>query len=282
MALTPEIRAPQAGVLGVVRSTVPELHVAQGGVLAVYNVPAEFINATQAGITITFRQTSVLEVTQAGVLAVVSGRVANPRLRAWTFSLDGHDYYVLRLGDSATLIYDVYSEQWVEWASFDKDFWRPNIGTNWIGGAALAHTYGSSVVVGDDTYGLLWFLDPERPYDEDPDYVSDVDQYYERVVMGQVPVRGRDNIPCFAVWLTADMGTPAYTGAGVRLEISDDAGNSFVNAGVIQVTAGAYTPELAWYSLGQIEAPGRLFKIVDDGAVTRVDGLEMEGPGNGG
>lgn len=276
MALTPQIRAPQAGVLGVVRSTVPELHVAQGGVMAVYNVPAEFINATQAGITVTFRQTSVLEATQAGVLAVVKGRIANPRIRAWTFSLDGHDFYVLRLGDTLTLVYDVYSEQWMDWISFNKNFWRPNIGVNWIGGAALADTYGSSVVIGDDTYGLLWFLDPDQPYDEDPDYVPDVDQYFERIVMGQSAINGRAVVPCFTAWLTTDMGSPAYTGAGVRLEISDDAGNSFFDAGIITVDAGNYSPQIAWYSLGQIAAPGRLFKITDDGAITRIDSMEMD------
>lgn len=276
MALTPQIRAPQAGVLGVVRSTVPELHVAQGGVMAVYNVPAEFINATQAGITVTFRQTSVLEVTQAGVLAVVKGRIANPRIRAWTFSLDGHDFYVLRLGDTLTLVYDVYSEQWMDWISFNKNFWRPNIGVNWIGGAALADTYGSSVVIGDDTYGLIWFLDPDQPYDEDPDYVTDVDQYFERIVMGQSAINGRVVVPCFTAWLTTDMGSPAYTGAGVRLEISDDAGNSFFDAGNITVDAGNYSPQIAWYSLGQITAPGRLFKITDDGAITRIDSMEMD------
>jgi 2-methylcitrate dehydratase PrpD len=43
----------------------------------------------------------------------------------------------------------------------------------------------------------------------------------------------------------------------------------------VTVTAGEFTPELSWYSLGQIGAPGRLFKIVDDGAVARIDGAPL-------
>ena len=103
---------------------------------------------------------------------------SKPQARVWTFSLDGHDFYVLRLGDSETLVYDLYSEQWVDWANFQKEFWRANNGQNWAGASKLAYTYGSDVVVGDDTYGLLWFLDPEQPYDQDPDYLAPVQEQY--------------------------------------------------------------------------------------------------------
>jgi hypothetical protein len=89
---------------------------------------------------------------------------------------------------------------------------------------------------------------------------------------------GRENMPCYAVWLTTDMGAPAYVGAGVTLEISDDAGKSYDDMGTINVTTDANSPELAWYSLGQIEAPGRLFRITDDGAVARIDAMEMNDP----
>jgi hypothetical protein len=205
------------------------------------------------------------------------GRTDNPHLRVWTFSLDEHDYYVLRLGDSLTLVYDVYSEQWMDWTDFDSLTWRAHCGRNWIGAEALADTYGSNVVVGDDTYGLLWFLDPEQPFDDNP-LGAVTPSYFARVTVGQVPMKGREVLPCFAVWLTADMGDPAYSGAAVTLWMSDDAGATWESQGYIQVTPGENRPELAWYSLGQIEAPGRLFKIFDDGAITRIDGLEMNDP----
>jgi len=100
--------------------------------------------------------------------------------------------------------------------------------------------------------------------------------------MGQVAIRGREVMPCYACWITSDMGDPAYVGAGVTLYTSDDAGKTFDSHGLVTVTPGENSPELSWYSLGQISAPGRLFKIVDDGAIARIDGLQMNDPDDGG
>jgi hypothetical protein len=214
----------------------------------------------------------------------VRGRIANPKLRAWTFSLDGHDFYVLRLGLKMTLVYDVTSEQWVDWDAFEQIYWPTFVGINWVGGTGILDVDGSSfhsnVLVGDDTLGLLYFLDPEQPWDQSFDGPLDPDQekFFPRVLQGQVPMLGRENMPCYAVWLNTDMGDPAYVGAGVKLEISDDAGKTYDDMGTIEVTTGVNSPELSWYSLGQIEAPGRLFRITDDGAIARIDGMEMNDP----
>jgi hypothetical protein len=225
-----------------------------------------------------------VRTSNAAVLVAARGRIQNPRVRAWTFTLDGHDFYVLRLGNSKTLVYDVYSEQWMDWDAFNEVYWPVNIGINWSGGVGLVDPdgdpWGSNVVVGDDTLGLLWFLNPEQQWDESYDGPLDPEQsrFFERVTMGQVAIRGRENLPCYAVWLTTDMGSPAYIGAGVKLEISDDAGHTFDDMGTVTVELDAQAPQLSWESLGQIEAPGRLFRITDDGAVFRIDGMEMNDP----
>lgn len=253
--------------------------VSQFPVRTVLNYPSDGARISSIMMRALGESGPVARVSQLVVRAIVRGHVENPRIRAWTFTLDGHDFYVIRLGDAATLVYDTYSEQWMDWQDFTHDYWRPNIGTTWNGAAALAAVYGSPIVAGDDTWGLLWFLNPEQPYDEHPDYEASEQQlYFERITMGQVPMRGRENLPCYAAWLTTDMGEPAYDGAGVRLEISDDGGVTFEDQGEIAITAGAAYPELAWYSLGQIEAPGRLFKITNDGAIMRIDGMEMNDP----
>jgi len=202
----------------------------------------------------------------------------NPRLRAWTFTLDGHDFYVLRLGDTKTLVYDVSSEQWMDWASWEKDYWRASLGANWVGGTALADTWGSNVIVGDDTFGLLWFLDPDQGFDEHPDYAIDVDMPIEHIAMAQMPMRGRDVLPCNVVYLTADNSGPTFTGAAVTLSISDDAGKTFWDADTITIEVGNVEQEFNWYSLGQIGTPGRLFKIVDNG-LTRLDDFKMNDDG---
>lgn len=257
----------------------PTAQLSQFFVRSVYNYPSEAGQISQLFTRSVDVPEPPARVSQLFVRAIVRGHTENPRIRVWTFTLDGHDFYVLRLGDILTFVYDVYSEQWVDWQDFAHAYWRPSIGTVWNGASALAQSFGSSVVAGDDTWGLLWFLDPNQPYDEHPDYTApDQEVYFERITMGQVPMRGRENLPCYAAWLTTDMGDPAYDGAGVRLEMSDDAGVTFDDMGYVTITAGANYPELSWYSLGQIEAPGRLFKITDDGAITRIDGLEMNDP----
>lgn len=255
----------------------------QSDVVAVFNIPAEVVQASQADLAFISLLTSEVEVSQADVIFIARGRTENVTLRVWTFTLDGHDFYVLRLGDQLTLVYDNYSEQWVDWQSSQLPFWRANCGINWTGGEALAAVYNSNVVVGDDNVGILWFLDPEQPYDQSPNEAAAQQEiYFQRVTMGQVAMKGRGVMPCYAAWLTTDMGAPAYDGAGVTLEISDDAGQTFDDMGMVTVTLGVHSPEISWYSLGQIAAPGRLFRITDDGAVARIDGLEMNDPDDAG
>lgn len=267
-----------AAVRSVAAST-PDGRVSEFFVRSVFNYPADYGYVGDAPVRSVFGSTPEAKVSTLLVRAIIRGHTENPRVRAWTFTLDGHDFYVIRLGDAITLVYDTYSEQWMDWQDFTHNYWRPSIGTVWNGAAALADVYGSSVIAGDDSWGLVWFLDPNQPYDEHPDEDSpEQTLYFERITMGQMPMRGRENLPCYATWLTTDMGDPAYDGASVRLEISDDAGVTFDDMGSIEITADAAYPELAWYSLGQIEAPGRLFKITDDGAITRIDGLEMNDP----
>lgn len=200
-----------------------------------------------------------------------------PQIRAWTFTLDEHDFYVLRLGLDFTMVYDVLTKQWSEWTSYNNAVWALNCGFEWVGGIGLGAT---NVVVGDDTTGTLYFLDPDAATDD----AATVDfgiEYFQRIVMGQLPVRGRNVVPNYSAWLTTDMGDPAYDGAPVTLYISDDAGETFQDAGDCTVTTGITVPELAWYSLGQAEAPGRLFMIIDDGAVARIDSLEVDMPDAG-
>lgn len=257
-----------------------DLRLSQLSIRSVYNFPSEAGRVSQLNVRGVSVPAPKARVSQLLVRAIVRGRIANPVIRAWTFSLDGHDFYVLRLGDDITYVYDVYSEQWVEWGDQDTPLWNLSCGQNWIGGNGLAQNYGSNVVVGDDNYGLLWFLDPEQPYDEHPTPENPTQTiYFNRIAMGQVVLTSRQVQPCYAAWLTTDMGDPAYDGAEVNLSISDDAGVTFDDMGNIAVNMGADYPELSWYSLGQITAPGRLFKITDDGAITRIDGLEMNDAG---
>jgi hypothetical protein len=272
------IRAPQAGFLTVLRQAAEGADATQFGAIVVYNIPSAGLAATQAGITTVLREEAPVQITQANILAVVKGRVANPRIRAWTFTLDGHDFYVLRLGDKETLVYDLSTEQWVEWTSGGMPFWRLNTGMSWLGAHGLGQLYGSNIVVGDDAWGLLWFLDPEQPYDQHPDESNGAQELeYSRVVTGQAVERGREVMPCNAVFLVGDNYglTATEFDASVTLEYSDDAGKTYVDAGAITVTADTVNQPYQWRSLGQISSPGRLFRITDNGVFTRIDDMKM-------
>lgn len=279
---TEEIDAPQAGAIVVFRQAAVSLFAPSGGAITIYNVPSEQINATYAGASVPYIQIArSIDVQQAGALAVSRGRVANPRLRSWTFTLDGHDFYVLRLGDEATLIYDTASEQWVDWASGDVPFWRLNCGMNWIGAQALGHTMGSAVIAGDDVHGVLWFLDPDQAWDQHP-FAENPNQElpFERIVTGQVLAVGRASVPCYGIFLAGDnYGSDAteYV-ASVRLDYSDDQGRNFDSAESLLSDITTTNP-YSWYSLGQIEAPGRIFRVVDNGVLTRIDSMSMNDDG---
>lgn len=267
--------------VGVLGETVP--WISQGTVFAAANFPAEFTQVAQAAIVTAGPSKLTAEVAQATVYAIARGRVANPRARAWTFTLDGHDFYVLRLGDRETLIYDVYSEQWVEWTSSDLPFWRPSSGMNWSGAEILADEFGSNIVAGDDTFGLLWFLDPEQAFDDHPDYQRLPQQMaFPRIITAQVLATGREFIPCYAVFLTGDN----YGLSGVDftpeivLETSDDQGRTFEVHDTLTVTPD-YDQNLPyeWLSLGQISTPGRIFRFTDNGVFARIDSLDMNDDG---
>lgn len=252
-----------------------DLKVTQGITLTAINFPTEELRVTQGRVVSGVKYNNDLRISQARVFGATRGRIDNPRLRAWTYTLDGHDMYVLRLGDTETLVYDTYSEQWSTYTSNVDDVWRASTGINWIGAEDFANTNGSNVLVGDDTFGLVWFLAPELGYDDHPLTTTPDPQPFTRVAMGQLPLSGRDKAPCFQVFLDCDVGVPSSTGTAVTLETSDDAGHNFDNQGSVTITIGDFSKEVFWSSLGQMRAPGRLFKLTDDGAITTIFGLDM-------
>lgn len=274
------VQASQARTL-VVELASTSLQLSQARTLAIYNFPTASIEASQAKtLTVGKYGGTEVQVSQARTLAVVRGRTENRTLRMWTFSLDGHDFVVIRLGEISTVVYDMLTQKWFDWDSEDLDFWRANCGMNWIGmgKTTFDQFLGTDIVAGDDAHGLLWILDPDQGYDDHP-----LDTYPDgiainRVVTGQVPVRMRDTIDCGGVYLTFATGQPALTAAYFKLETSDDQANTWVDHGTVTVNPDDWPQQVQWLSLGQIVSPGRIFRITDNGATVRIDGLDMLDP----
>lgn len=274
MALTPEIRAPQAGVIAAIRANSAQEKVFQGGAFGVYNIPTPLLKTITVTINSITEEPSDLLINQAMLQVVVTGPSRNDRIRAWTFTLDGHDFYVLKLGTSKkTLVFDLSTKMWSWWSTEGRFSWRASIGMNWKSSGVIPQDFGSNVIVGDDSSGVLWTLDPEKGVD---DGVIEGEQAFTRQAAAQMMTRGKTVLPIFSVYLTANLGQPALTSNEIILDYSDDQGNTFVTADIPQTSiAGDFMQEFEWRSLGQVKAPGRLFRITDRGAFARIDGLNV-------
>lgn len=238
--------------------------------------PADDALVSQAALVVAVESSQPVYVSQAALVVAARGRTDQPKVRAWTFTLDAHDYYVLRAANLETFVYDFLAKDWYVWGSNTSDVWKAYTGINWLGGRELADTY-SEVVVGDDLTGALYFLAPNEYEDDDASEGADVPRPFLREVTAQYLIdSGYDSVPCFGVQVFGSVGQTGVD-LDVELRVSDDRGQSYTSAGSITLTLGEYSDRLFWPSLGSMVAPGRLFKVLDEGALQRIDFLRMEG-----
>lgn len=195
-------------------------------------------------------------------------------LRVWGFSLDGHDYFVLRVGASETLVYDLTTSQWAHWQSPNQTVWRAHVGQNWVGMAAttVAHGFGTDIVAGDDVEGVLWILDPAQGVDDNPTTGTTP---FTRKVTGGIQLSGRETAPCGALQLSLTVGAPETDADAVSLRFSNDHGHTWVSAGSRTLTGGDYSTVVEWRGMGLMRAPGRIFEISDNGATVRIGKADL-------
>lgn len=277
MALTPSIQASTASVFALSGGASGSLQAAQTFAFAVANFPTAELRASKTEANaVTGGATRSLQSSQAYVTVVCRGRVDNPQIRAWTYTLDGHDYYVLRLGNTETLVFDLTTEQVAVFGSHETDLWRAYTGQNWQGGNYQARDLGSSVLVGDDGNGALYFLNTDRSYDDDAVEGGARLRDFPRVVTGQITTRSFDAVPCYGVQLGGSIGKATDAAlTAITLFTSDDQGVTYDEHDTITVPNSDYDARVEWWSLGSIFSPGRLFKVRDSGALNRIDFLEM-------
>lgn len=264
------------GAIRILGTGVAErLDVVQAAARVVFNFPTEFTRVTQAAVRVVDEPYTDVRVQQALIRTIIYGRVDDPQVRVWTFELDQHDYYVIRLGNDGTLVYDLYADQWYIWGSGDTELWRAFTGTNWLQPGQNAQSFGSNIVVGDDGAGTIWFLDPSADVDEDALEGSEKPRPFLRKATSQVAIRGYDSVPCYGLELLGSSGQSALQ--GVTLFTSDTRGTSYVDRGTIDVALDDFDTRLNWRSIGSMKNLGRLFRIEDRGALKRIDSLTLEG-----
>lgn len=191
------------------------------------------------------------------------------------FSLDDHDFYVLRLGDDETLVYDLITDTWSSWDSAGRSTWRATGSLNWVGvlGSGEANVPQTNIICGDDTFGVLWALDPTSGVDDGP-FPGNPVRPFTRTVTGGIPIRGRTSPRNSAVTLTVSLADLTATDTTFSLRISDDNGETYQNCGAVRAPTSANFNEVRWRSLGVIRAPSRVYEFSDSGAAVRIDGAD--------
>lgn len=178
--------------------------------------------------------------------------VAAGDLRAWTYAVHGHRFYVLSLGAVATWVYDltaaVGGDRWFNYNSLGYDYWRPALGCS-IGGTVLAC---------DRISAQVYRLDPTLRLDNQEQFQV---KFCAMIDGEDVP------IPCANVTVLCDLGDVPMEGDGseplMLMRMSDNQGKTFgpyMDAPL--ATTGDYTTLPVWNGLGDIpQLLGRIFEF---------------------
>lgn len=198
------------------------------------------------------------EVYQLPVLiAYGTGEPFDSRQQGWTFTLDGHKFYVLPLGPEGDWAYDVTTQSWCQLQTEGFDGLNFGKGVMW----------GPRIIGSDLLFPYLYELDPNQREDESWRAIK-------HVVTGGVPLRGRYNVGVSNFTLTASVADLDSVGSNMTLNFSDDNGNTWSPDFNITLT-GVGSQRLIWNSLGSFSAPGRIFKITDVAGPVRIDGADV-------
>lgn len=261
---------PDGKVRAITGGASPDLRAAGLVARVIYTFPAEEGQTNSAAVRTLWGNSGGVD-SMANLLAsrilIKFGRDIR-QLRAWTFTQDDHDFYVLNLGDTETLVYDRLTGQWAQWKSPGFAYWRGNDGVQWEGWNICC----------DSESGKLWIIDPEGRLDEETTPITSI-------VTGGISTRMRKFAPCFMAELALSEGQPptgiAEGSVALSLRTSDDGGLSFTNHGSIAGEGIGEDITVRWYGLGIIPPNGRVFEITDTGYARRIDGFNVEVGGDG-
>jgi hypothetical protein len=181
---------------------------------------------------------------------------------AWTFVLDGHQFYVLNLGSIGTYCYDTITSKWSNFSTQGYEpMWNMLYGNMW-------GTFGDRIMGGDALNPVIYEIDPSAILDE-----GWRDIYHE--VSAFIDVRGRSVMRLDDLRLSGSLGfLDEVNGATINMIYSDDQGITWSDVHTVMMTEGS-TMEIAWRSLGSFAAPGRIFLIYDSGGMIRIDGADF-------
>jgi hypothetical protein len=204
---------------------------------------------------------------QLGAYALVRKNPDSRILRAWTFTQDDHDFYVLHLAEDETLVWDKLTKQWSSFKTAGRDCWRAADGVLWE---------EDNVACDMDT-GVIWNISPDHRMDDYSSGLAEDQTPIVTVTTGFYAERLRATTPCYRAGLVVAQGDPAEAGVGIRLRTSDDDETTWIDHGTfIPVDGTRRDYDISWSSLGLIGSPGRVFEITDYGYTARIDALDID------
>lgn len=169
-------------------------------------------------------------------------------LMAWTFTVDGHTYYVLSLEDQ-TWIYDMVTKLWSRASSRDYNYWRAGLGCDVSGNA-----YAADIRPGSNT---IWSIAPDTMSDDGDEIIRTCTAFFEM----------RDGkLACGNISIVCSAGQGLQTGQGanplVGMAYSDDYGQTFSDYEYISSgQVGQYNYRVRWNRKGSLHSPGRYFRF---------------------
>jgi hypothetical protein len=170
---------------------------------------------------------------------------------AFTYSQDGHTFYVLTFGD-LTVAYDITTGLWHERASYNEPRWRVS---------AYSYTKSGAHLVGDYETGAIYKLDL--------DTYTDAGGVLQRIAQSPPLSTGARHTFLHEVYLDLAAGV-GLSGGGqgsdpkVRLDWSDDDGRTW--EGAIDVSMGLignYRHRATWARLGRFSNRTLRFTVAD-------------------
>ncbi len=90
--------------------------------------------------------------------ASIEERIANRTgsLSALTLTIEGHQFYILKVPGQGSFAYDFGTKKWCEFASLGRTTWRP----------AFSVVVDTDTLVADDSSGLVWRVDADSNQDD--------------------------------------------------------------------------------------------------------------------
>lgn len=189
-------------------------------------------------------------------------QVSGSAIRAWSFVLHGHEFYVLRLGALATYVYDTVTKLWSRWSANGQAYWPMHMGGN-AGGRMLA--------VNSDTGGIS-VISADR-FDDDGAEIIRRATAFVKVAQGTPE--------CNSIVLNCSKGQGVQSGQGAdplaSIRVSDNEAKTWSDWRTVELgPVGDYDAPVIAHRWGSMKAPGRYIQVqCSDPVDFRLSGIRI-------